>query len=57
MHSAMIFGRLSGAALNTADAPQSIEAFATIISGGGGNDQTPPIGMDGLAARVLHAGL
>jgi len=57
MHSAMIFGRLSGAALNIADAPQSIEALATIISGGGGNDQTPPIRMDGLAARVLHAGL
>lgn len=33
-------------------APQSIEALATVISGGGGNDQTPPIGMYRSASRL-----
>jgi hypothetical protein len=33
-------------------APQSIEALATIISGGGGNDQTPPIGIYRSASRL-----
>jgi hypothetical protein len=32
--------------------PQSIEALATIISGGGGNDQTPPIGIYRSASRL-----
>jgi hypothetical protein len=33
-------------------APQSIEALATVISGGGGNDQTPPIGIYRSASRL-----
>jgi hypothetical protein len=32
-------------------APQSIEAFAVVISGGGGNDQTPPIGIYRSASK------
>lgn len=33
-------------------APQSIEALATIISGGGGNDETPPIGIYRSASKL-----
>jgi hypothetical protein len=33
-------------------APQSIEALAMVISGGGGNDQTPPIGIYRSASRL-----
>lgn len=33
-------------------APQSIEALATVISGGGGNDQTPPIGIYRSASKL-----
>lgn len=33
-------------------APQSIEALATVISGGGGNDQTPPVGIYRSASKL-----
>jgi hypothetical protein len=33
-------------------APQSIEALATVISGGGGNDTTPPIGIYRSATKL-----
>lgn len=33
-------------------APQSIEALAMVISGGGGNDQTPPIGVYRSAPKL-----
>ncbi|MDE5465970.1 abortive infection family protein [Bradyrhizobium sp. CSS354] len=33
-------------------APQSIEALAMVISGGGGNDQTPPVGIYRSASRL-----
>src|ERR1700760_2981946 len=33
-------------------APQSIEALAVIISGGSGNDQTPPIGIYRSASKL-----
>jgi hypothetical protein len=33
-------------------APQSIEALAVVISGGGGNDQTPPIGIYRSASKL-----
>jgi hypothetical protein len=33
-------------------APQSIEALAAVISGGGGNDQTPPIGIYRSASQL-----
>lgn len=33
-------------------APQSIEALATVISGGGGNDQAPPIGIYRSASKL-----
>jgi hypothetical protein len=33
-------------------APQSIEALAMVISGGGGNDQTPPIGIYRSATKL-----
>ena len=33
-------------------APQSIEALAMVISGGGGNDQTPPIGVYRSASKL-----
>jgi hypothetical protein len=33
-------------------APQSIEALAIVISGGGGNDTTPPIGIYRSASRL-----
>ena len=33
-------------------APQSIEALAVIISGGSGNDQTPPVGIYRSASRL-----
>ena len=33
-------------------APQSIEALAMVISGGGGNDQTPPIGIYRSASKL-----
>ncbi len=33
-------------------APQSIEALAMVISGGGGNDTTPPIGIYRSASKL-----
>jgi hypothetical protein len=33
-------------------APQSVEALAMVISGGGGNDQTPPIGIYRSASKL-----
>ena len=32
--------------------PQSIEALAMVISGGGGNDTTPPIGIYRSASKL-----
>ena len=38
--------------MNIRFAPQSIEALATIISGGGGNDRTPPVGIYRSASKL-----